>query len=317
MKFRHVEIFRALMLTHSVTRAAEQLQTSQPTASRYLAELEEEIGFPLFERAHGRIVPTHEAQALYEEVARSFVGLGEIEKAAADIAAFRADRLRIASISSLALGLLVPMVPGFCAEHEGVEIALNMFSFEEVVANVAAGRCEVGFVAYPVDRPGVVEHNLIRAHAVCVMPSDHPLARLDVVTPHDIDDTPFISLAHDIPSGKRIDAIFARAGVTRRMGVETQAAAVVCELVEAGAGIAIIDPFTAHARRSRATAIRPFRPAAPFGFRYILRSDRPPSRLTQRFLQATRDWLAQLPSATFLGDDPSEPPIGYADIEPE
>jgi len=309
LKFRHIEIFRALMLTHSVTRAAEQLQTSQPTASRFLAELEREIGFRLFERAHGRIVPTHEAHALYEEVSQSFIGLAQIERVAADIAAFRADRLRIASISSLALGLLAPIVPRFCAAHEHVELSLNMLSFEEVVANVASGRSEVGFVAYPVDRPGLAEHRLIRAHAVCIMPAGHPLARLDVVTPQDIGDVPFVSLAHDIPSGKRIDAIFERAGVSRRLAVETQAAAVVCELVAAGAGIAIIDPFTAHAWRGRAVTVRPFRPAAPFGFRYVLRSDRPPSRLTERFLQATRDWMSELPAETLLRNDP-DPPQG-------
>ena len=45
MRLRHIEVFRALMLTHSATRAAELLHTSQPTTSRFLGDLEREIGF--------------------------------------------------------------------------------------------------------------------------------------------------------------------------------------------------------------------------------------------------------------------------------
>ena len=55
---RHVEVFRALMIAGSVTRAAELLHTSQPTVSRELARMEHSIGFPLFERIRGRLRPT-------------------------------------------------------------------------------------------------------------------------------------------------------------------------------------------------------------------------------------------------------------------
>ena len=168
-------------------------------------------------------------------------------------------------------------------------------------------------MAYPVDRPGIVEEHLIRAHAVCVVPIDHPLADLDVITPNDVGNTPFVSLGHDIPSGQRVDEIFAQAGVIRRMAVETQTAAVAFELVKEGAGIAILDPFTAYARRSPATVIRPFSPAAPFEFRVIHRSDRPPSRVTERFVQETRELLAELPVETFFGSDQLESAIRYRD----
>src|ERR1700744_4291610 len=55
---RHIEVFRALMTAGSVTKAAEMLFTSQPTVSRELARMEQSIGFPLFERLHGRLRPT-------------------------------------------------------------------------------------------------------------------------------------------------------------------------------------------------------------------------------------------------------------------
>ena len=71
---RHVEVFRALMIAGSVTRAAELLHTSQPTVSRELARMEHSIGFPLFERIRGRLRPTMQALALYDEVRQSYAG---------------------------------------------------------------------------------------------------------------------------------------------------------------------------------------------------------------------------------------------------
>ena len=74
---RHVEVFRALMIAGSVTRAAELLHTSQPTVSRELARMEHSIGFPLFERIRGRLRPTM-ALALYDEVRQSYAGLERV-----------------------------------------------------------------------------------------------------------------------------------------------------------------------------------------------------------------------------------------------
>jgi DNA-binding transcriptional LysR family regulator len=287
------------------------MSTSQPTASRFLGELEREIGFLLFIRAHGKLTPTPEAHAFHEEVARSFRGLERIQQAAENIANFRSDQLRIASISSLGLGLLVPTIPKFCARYVGIKIALNVCSFEEVVSNVATNQCEVGFVAYPVNRPGIVEQHLIRANAVCVLPSHHELVSRDVITPQDIGNSPFISLGHDIPSGKRIDEIFNDAGIKRNMAVETQTASVACALVAQGAGVAILDPFTAYATRTKGMAIRPFEPPAPFEFRVIFRSDSPPPRAISRFIEETRNWLAESPLENDPKGDPMETMIKY------
>lgn len=86
---RHVEVFRALMIAGSVTRAAELLHTSQPTVSRELARMEHSIGFPLFERIRGRLRPTMQALALYDEVRQSYAGLERVASAAARCAPIR------------------------------------------------------------------------------------------------------------------------------------------------------------------------------------------------------------------------------------
>jgi molybdenum-dependent DNA-binding transcriptional regulator ModE len=60
MDHRQLEIFNAVMISGSASRAAELLQVTQPAVSRAIVDLEEAIGFSLFDRIRGRLVPTPE-----------------------------------------------------------------------------------------------------------------------------------------------------------------------------------------------------------------------------------------------------------------
>ncbi|EPN17167.1 DNA-binding transcriptional regulator LysR, partial [Pseudomonas syringae pv. actinidiae ICMP 18804] len=73
---RHIEVFRAVMTSGSVTEAANMLNTSQPTVSRELARFELLTQLKLFDRVRGRLRPTAQALSLFEEVQRAYFGLG-------------------------------------------------------------------------------------------------------------------------------------------------------------------------------------------------------------------------------------------------
>ena len=61
MKLRHLEIFHAVMTCGSLSRAAEALNISQPAASKALKSAEMKLGFTLFQRVRGKLLPTSAA----------------------------------------------------------------------------------------------------------------------------------------------------------------------------------------------------------------------------------------------------------------
>jgi DNA-binding transcriptional LysR family regulator len=304
MRLRHIEVFRALMLTHSVTRAAQLLHTSQPTASRFLADLEREIGFALFSRTHGKLAPTPEAEALFVEVQRSFSGLDQIAEVAAGIASFRHDLLRISSISAFSLGVLVSVIQRFGARFPGVVIKLDVVSFNEVVRNVAANQCEIGFVAYPAEQAGISQRAIMEGRSVCVMPSNHRLARKKAVAVSDLRGERFIAIARNVPSGLHVDRIFSKAKVSRKIVLETQNAAVACAFVKQGMGVSILDPFTAAAVADERMVSRPFRPGFSFRFSALARSDRILPRIARLFLDEVVETVATQPQIAKRSDLP-------------
>ncbi len=94
MSFRHIEAFRAVMATGSMTEASRRLHTSQPQVSRLIGQLEGITGLPLFDRGGSRLIPTLDGTRFHAEVERAFVGLASLEAAAGRIRAFGAERLR-------------------------------------------------------------------------------------------------------------------------------------------------------------------------------------------------------------------------------
>ncbi len=68
MRLRHIEVFHAIYSCGSVTRAAEVLNVSQPSVSKVLAHAEQQLGYRLFDRIKGKLVPTPEADQLFTHV---------------------------------------------------------------------------------------------------------------------------------------------------------------------------------------------------------------------------------------------------------
>ncbi len=68
LNLRQIEVFRAIMITGSISGAARLLSVSQPAISRLLAYTEDRLALRLFERVRGRVQPTPEARRLFQEV---------------------------------------------------------------------------------------------------------------------------------------------------------------------------------------------------------------------------------------------------------
>lgn len=283
---RQLEAFRALIETGSVTEAASRIHVTQPAASRLISDLEHTVGYALFRREKKRLSPTPEALALFEEVDRSFIGLGTIAEAAQEIGNFRRGSLHIAGLPALALDFLPRIVSQFCADKPDISVSLQIHSSQRVLQCIASQQFDLGFAEIEAEHPAVVSRTLYDAPIVAILPKDHPLLERSTLTPEDFENENFVSLGANYLTRQRIDAVFLASNVTRKMHIETQLSMAVGNLVAAGAGVSLIDHVTAFGLRDRGLVqTRPFLPEIKFTYRVLLPSHRPLSRLGETFLE--------------------------------
>lgn len=285
---RQVEAFRAVMVTGSMTSAAELLGVSQPAVSRLIRDFELAVTFRLFERRGNQITPTPEAVSLLSEVERAFVGLARISEHATAIRSHQAGSLRIAALPALAMGALPRFVGQFMRERPNLQIALHGMPSHLVIEAVAAGQADLGYAVGPLERPGYYI-NSIESPAVVVMPEGHRLASVKVVRPRDLAGEKIVGVAADTLFRSRVEAALGE--LPRSVPAETPLSQIACVLVSEGVGIAIVDPFSASEFVGRLVA-RPLRPEIDVGMLLLVPRQRATSALAQSFVSGFSAHLA-------------------------
>lgn len=298
MNHRQLEAFRAVMVTGSVTGAAERLHLSQPAVSRLIGDLERSIGFRLFERVKGSpLRATPEAESFHLEVERSFAGLQVLSRVANDIRNARGGNLRIACLPALATGFIPGVIRDFLTAYPEVRVNLQSRSSTTVRQWVAAQQFDLGLATPSEHTTGLRTEPFLSLIGVCVVPPGHRLRRKNVITPDDLRGEAFVSLALEDPSRAKIDRVFDDAGVERDLRIETQYAMTIGGFVMRGVGCSILNPVSAHDLEAHGVVIKPFMPEVRFEYMLCMPEHRLPSRITQAFLESMRAARARLPDS--------------------
>lgn len=301
---RQIEAFRAVMLTGSMTIAAELLRVTQPAVSRLIKDFETELKFRLFRREGNRLIPSHEGTTLFAEVDRFYVGVDRIAKIAADLRHTKAGSLRIAAIGALVLSCMTEAISQFHAERPAVNLTLENLNSRSILELVAGRHFDVGFAQVSGEFPGVDLTPLPPVEAVCVVPAHFPLAQKQTIVPEDLRDLPFISLGRNSPLRLKIDQLFGDVQVPRHQVLESSLAASVIALVASGLGVSVVDPFSATALGDSRFVIRPFTPRLTFDVLVVTPSHHQNSRLCREFSGIVKVLFKSM-QASHIADSPT------------
>jgi DNA-binding transcriptional LysR family regulator len=286
MNLRQMEAFKTLMLAGSVTAAAELLRLSQPTISKLIAQLESQTQLRLFERRRRRLIPTREAHTLLKNVERALSAIDDVGRSATELARTHTGALRIACIPSIGTGFMPKAIASFLKKHPETKPTIYVRTANYVIEHVSGMRADIGLVSEDVDQPSVSSTVFQeRPGAICVLPQRHALARKKALQPKDFDGQPFVSIGRDNAFRYLIDRAFVDAGVDRRVVVEATHLATAFALVAEGAGLTVVDPYTAVSCLKRdEVVLRPFHPEIKFVVNLLKPANNPVPLIVEEFL---------------------------------
>jgi len=242
VRARQLEVFCAIMREGSLTSASRVLNTSQPALSQLLQHAEQQLGFDLFKRVKGRLVPTPEAQEIYPEADRLFQDLEALRRRTKDLKAGRRGLVRMAASAPPAMSFVPRALSLFRAQHSDIVVRSQIAPLDTLIAMLMHGDANLALCMSGEQFPGLHSENLGQVGFVCLMPDNHPLAREN--TPlqfEDLHDEDLIAYRHATLPGRLLAQKAQREGVIYRPEIEIDMSISALSFVQAGLGVALVD----------------------------------------------------------------------------
>lgn len=293
MNLKHLEVFRAVMTTGSTIAAGSALQMSQSAISRQLSALEAELGFALFHRDRGRLVPTAEAHALIPEVGQTIERLALMRRKAEDLRAGTGTSLfvKVAFPHSMTTTVLPGIVSTFLAERPSTSIEILSGPYDVIEQLVVDRSADLGFVRLPAEEQDVQVFPLVRSRMVCVMPSGHPLAARETVELAELLRYDLIMLGRQRAHRRELDLRLKALRPNLHCRIETHSVEATCAMVARGLGVAIVPALIASLLREMPIVLRPLVPVASNDYGVIAPVGTPVSRPVAELMDLIRSVL--------------------------
>lgn len=200
MRIRELEAFRAILEAGTVSQAARSLGVSQPTVSRMLGRLEQDLGFELFHRISGRLVPSRAALALSKDIFGTLENIENLRKITRALQQGRLGEVKLGCAPSLVHRLVPQAVARFAQAMPDTRVILEPRPSRIVVDMLTSHQLELGLLFLPIDHPGLEVTPLRAFPTVCVLHADHPLAGHATLSPQELAQARLILLSRADPA---------------------------------------------------------------------------------------------------------------------
>ena len=269
MELRHFRYFVAVAEEENVSRAALKLHVSQPGISRQIQDLEDEIGFQLFERSAKSLKLTAAGKVFLAEAKSVLQHADDAVKKARAVSGGAGGEINVGYAPSLTVQILPQALRTFQEKFPGVRVALHDLSTEEMLAQLGEKKLQVAFTVRPSAKllRGLNFEELAR-YAMCVaVAPKHPLAKSKFVSLEQISREPLIAYSRkDYPEyHEMLEKLFAPIGRKPRIVGEHDGVSSIVAAVAAGRGFALVPSCVASmvGPRLKLLSIKPALPAVP------------------------------------------------------
>ncbi|WP_327682339.1 LysR family transcriptional regulator [Kitasatospora sp. NBC_00458] len=259
---RQFEYLVTVVDTGSFTRAAELLHVTQPALSHQVRALEKAVGGALLERLPRAVRPTPMGRAVLPHARAALADAERLRAAARSAAGLDGGELELATVYSVSLGILPPVLRTWRRAHPGVRIRLREYAHnEELRAAMAAGQADVAVGTPPADWEGPIRELGVEEFVLTLPPEDAEdaeggggsagvdgpdgadgagRARCRRVPLAELADRDWVHYAPGNGLADVLDAACAEAGFRPRVAVRTEQTAAAPLLAAAGLGAALV-----------------------------------------------------------------------------
>ena len=264
IELRHLRYFIAVAEAGSVTvAAARKLHTSQPSLSRQIRDLEDEVGAQLLTRGARGIELTPAGRAFLDHARLVLSQVAAAAKAARGIAHPAKPCFVMGFLTGHELTWMPEALQILRDELPNMDVMISS-QYSPLLANaLSKGKVDVAFLRREQGMPDLKFHLLVKEPLVVVLPNDHRLAALKSISPRDLVGETFVSVSDTAPVLRVvIDNYLKRSGVNITPAHEVDHLAMAMSLIASTRGVALLPVYAENFLASSLTS-RPLKGDTP------------------------------------------------------
>lgn len=283
MRLRQIEVFHAIYTCGSMTNAAAALNVSQPSVSKVLAHAEQQLGYRLFDRVKGKLIPTPEAHQLFSHVQNVYEDVDRLRHVAVNLKVASAGRIRVAGTPAFGLEVLPRAIATFRESHPDAVFEIETLHLDELYDALRESRVDIGIGFDPSEQQGITQKKVSRAQFYVLAHRGSDLDGKTSMSLGDLRDRPFIGLNSRGPLGQALNDYLEDSNIDPHFVAWTETYHVAKALVASGAGVTITDEITARSRFAGDLVMLSLKPAVKFDITLLQRADAPLSLAAKDF----------------------------------
>jgi LysR family hca operon transcriptional activator len=264
MELRHLRYFVAVAEAGSLTVAAElKLHTSQPSLSRQIRDLENEVGAQLLvRRARGiDLTPAGRAFLDHARLVLSQVEAGA--EAARRVAHPAKPCFSMGFLTGHELTWMPEALRILRDELPSIDVMISSQYSPPLANGLSKGKIDAAFLRREKGVPGVAFRLLVKEPLIAVLPSDHRLAALKAISPGDLVGETFVGVAHTAPVVRAVvDDYLKRSGINIKPDHEVDHVVMGVSLIASTGGIGLLPSYAQNFLHASVTS-RPLKGVAP------------------------------------------------------
>ncbi|GGE34528.1 putative HTH-type transcriptional regulator YwbI [Pullulanibacillus camelliae] len=295
MDVRHLHYFIEVANWKSFTKAAQHLYVTQPTISKMVKNLEEELGVALLERTGKQIQLTDAGKVILEQAKAITSAFQNMTSALDDLRNLKTGHVRIGLPPMIGARFFPQVIGGFREKYPGVTLQLVEDGAKKIEQDVAGGLLDIGVVLLPFKKEVFHSFPFVKEEIRLVVPTTHSLSERTEVSLAELAHEPFILFREDFALHERIIKACLSEGFHPQIVAESSQWDFISEMVASRLGIALLpEAITAGLDRERVKVIRLVKPTIPWHLAVVWRKDFYLPFAAREWLHYTRQVMKEL-----------------------
>lgn len=242
MTLTQLRYFKMIVDVGYVGRAAEKLEITQPTLSKAVGLLENELGVKLLEKSGRNVILTRYGRNYYEHVSRALDALDRGNYELQMLLNEYEGEIKLGFSYSLGESFIPNAIQYFQSEegNEKIRFRLKQANAPHIMNLLVDEKIDVAICSYRKELPGVEFVPVWKRELVLIVSRNHPLAVKKNIVLADLENEPFIHFSSESSFQDFLNELFERKNVHPQINYEVNEDTLIAGLVEKGFGVSIV-----------------------------------------------------------------------------